>query len=406
MGSREILLVRRSSFPPPADPAATYFQRAKIVRMAARYVALHRFLQHLLITSIAGLWATAGRAQPGASLYTIPVVFHVLHENGTENISDAQIESAITALNVHFDAPTFAVDPPFDTVAGDMDLSFALATTAPDGNPATGIDRILTPLTNEGGSEASYLNPWPRNRYLNIWVVRSITTWGVFYLTRHPADADADPCTDGIVIYHSYVGSLGTASSFMTQILAQAVGRFLNLKMLSEDPIDGGPCGDDDVADTPHCVPPTCLPGPNPCDSLPANERNIMYSPYATNMFTEGQRARVHACLTSPVAQRAELASGNWTTVPQCSFTGLATHAPETPVRIFPNPFSQQLTLSGSAQVAYEVMLLDMSGRLLLNLASARAGDPIPLPEALAAGSYLLVVSDETNRIELLLVKE
>src|ERR1700741_1209858 len=31
--------------------------------------------------------------------YTIPVVFHVLHQNGSENISDAQIQDQIDLLN-------------------------------------------------------------------------------------------------------------------------------------------------------------------------------------------------------------------------------------------------------------------------------------------------------------------
>ena len=34
--------------------------------------------------------------------YTIPVVFHVLHLNGNENISDAQVEDAVNNLNIDY----------------------------------------------------------------------------------------------------------------------------------------------------------------------------------------------------------------------------------------------------------------------------------------------------------------
>ena len=35
-------------------------------------------------------------------VYTIPVVFHILHNGGTENISDAQVADALAILNRDF----------------------------------------------------------------------------------------------------------------------------------------------------------------------------------------------------------------------------------------------------------------------------------------------------------------
>src|SRR4051812_14173697 len=35
-------------------------------------------------------------------VYTIPIVFHVLHEYGSENISDAQVYDAVDILNQDF----------------------------------------------------------------------------------------------------------------------------------------------------------------------------------------------------------------------------------------------------------------------------------------------------------------
>src|SRR4051812_24103280 len=45
-------------------------------------------------------YQTAGTLKKGTvSTYTIPVVFHILHTGGPENISDAQVQDAIRILN-------------------------------------------------------------------------------------------------------------------------------------------------------------------------------------------------------------------------------------------------------------------------------------------------------------------
>jgi hypothetical protein len=110
-------------------------------------------------------------------MYTIPVVVHVLHQNGIENISDAQIYNALELANNVFDlTPMPVVDPPFDVLVADMEVRLCLASIDPSGAPTAGIERIETPLTEQGGEPESYLNGWPPDRYLNIWVVSTITT--------------------------------------------------------------------------------------------------------------------------------------------------------------------------------------------------------------------------------------
>ena len=52
--------------------------------------------------------------------YTIPMVFHVLHQNGYENISDAQISDAVNVLNIDFakkNADTINTLPVFKPIA-------------------------------------------------------------------------------------------------------------------------------------------------------------------------------------------------------------------------------------------------------------------------------------------------
>lgn len=369
--------------------------------------SLWSWLSRLLMLSLMWGLLMGAHAQPGASIYTIPVVFHVLHENGNENISDAQVFDAIDILNEHYDAPTVALTPPFDTVAADMDIAFVLASTAPDGTPTSGIDRIETPLTENAGAPESYLNPWPRNRYLNIWVVRSLAmAGGLAYISNLPEQADVGTCTDGVMIYHSYVGSIGTASIVSRRTLTQAVGRYLNLKWLHEDPIDGGPCGDDEVSDTPICPLISFCNSENAlCSPLPANIENFMMFSYCQKMFTLGQRARVHACLNSTVAQRNELVSGNYTTSPDC-FTSVQTVAVGTnDIRIAPVPFGTHISVSGLPPGSHQLELRDASGRTMYD--GQLLGDGvIELGDHLPAGPYTLLVQNDHFRSARMIMKQ
>ena len=45
---------------------------------------------------------SSSRNKKRGTIYTIPLVFHVLHSGGSENISDAQIFSALTILNADY----------------------------------------------------------------------------------------------------------------------------------------------------------------------------------------------------------------------------------------------------------------------------------------------------------------
>ena len=60
-----------------------------------------------------------------ATIYTIPVVFHVMHLNGIENISDEQIFNALTILNRDFrklNGDTANVHPDFQGMPADSEI--------------------------------------------------------------------------------------------------------------------------------------------------------------------------------------------------------------------------------------------------------------------------------------------
>ena len=89
------------------------------------------------------------------TVYKIPLVFHVLHNGGVENISRQQIEDAVVILNRDFrrqNADANTVQSTFSGMPADIEIEFELATKAPNGQCFSGITRTLSPLTNSGAN--------------------------------------------------------------------------------------------------------------------------------------------------------------------------------------------------------------------------------------------------------------
>ena len=69
-----------------------------------------------------------------AEVLVIPVVFHIIHFNGPENISAAQIHDAVDVLNTNFRAlneGTSQVYPDFADLVADVEIEFRLAQRTP-----------------------------------------------------------------------------------------------------------------------------------------------------------------------------------------------------------------------------------------------------------------------------------
>ena len=117
----------------------------------------------------------------------IPVVVHVIHDFGSENVTDAQVSAAIETLNRNIngqDAKFVSRTPDvFAAVVGRPHLEFRLATKDPSGNPTSGINRIQSELTvvTEPRDQIKTLSYWNSYQYLNIWLVKALpaTTGGV-----------------------------------------------------------------------------------------------------------------------------------------------------------------------------------------------------------------------------------
>ena len=191
----------------------------------------------------------------GTKKYIIPIVFHILHENGPENISDAQVLDEIKILNRDYNklnADTANVQPEFKNIIANCNFEFRLATKDPNGNCTNGINHYFTSLTNNAG-ENSKINQWNRSQYLNVWVVKSIGMSGVAGYAYLPPNVNGIGFRgDGVIILHNYIGSIGTSSPYTSRALTHEIGHYLGLYHTwgsSNSPEVA--CGDDGVTDTP-----------------------------------------------------------------------------------------------------------------------------------------------------------
>ncbi|MEO7404798.1 MAG: zinc metalloprotease, partial [Burkholderiales bacterium] len=145
----------------------------------------------------------------------IPTVVHVLWSTAAENISDAQVESQIAALNRDFRAQNVdraKVASIWRGLVADSRIEFELATIDPAGKKTIGVTRTQTTRrmfstddamkrTRSGGRD-----PWATDRYLNIWVCA--LGGGLLGYAQFPGGPKA---TDGVVILNTAFGTRGTA---------------------------------------------------------------------------------------------------------------------------------------------------------------------------------------------------
>lgn len=267
-----------------------------------------------------------GSMEKSNTIYTIPVVFHVLHNNQTENISDAQIQDALNILNRDFrklNSDVNNVVAQFQPIADDAKIEFAFAKIAPNGACFNGITRTVSTATNNSDGEVQvnaiingnnvYQGIWPHNKYLNIYVCRGLGgSAGYTFLPNGGSTASAaNMYYNGIFMLHDYTGSIGTSSVATSRALTHEVGHWLNLKHTWGDgntPGLASNCSDDDgVTDTPNTRGVTsCNLSENACGPL-ANVENYMDYSYCSKMFTQGQVTRMRAAIVSSMGGRSNI---------------------------------------------------------------------------------------------------
>lgn len=266
----------------------------------------------------------------------IPVVFHIIHMGGPENISKEQIEDQMRILNEDFrrlNPDTVNTRDIFKPVAADSRIEFRLAKKDPNGNCTEGINRVYSPLTNNADDAMKALSYWSSSRYLNVWVVNTIASSGdqpgiILGYAQFPNFGSA--ATDGVVVRADRIGSIGYAvPGDRGRTLTHEIGHWFGLLHTFQGGCSGGFFGEN-IDDTPPVALAnySCNLNANSCTNdvpdLPDMVEN--YMDYASgscmNTFTLGQKARMDGVLSSSRTQIHSSAN--------LQFTGVDNVAPAT----------------------------------------------------------------------------
>lgn len=298
------------------------------------------------------------RSTSPTALYVIPVVVHIIHNNGSENISDATVIQGIQDLN-----DAYANIGYYDSTTGvDTRIQFCLAKRDPNGNITTGITRNVSTYTNmtleTDDLNVKNLNRWNTSCYLNMWLVKEICSnsggCGVAGYAYFPSAVGSN--IDGLVAEARWFGSSRAASG----VHIHEVGHYLGLYHTFQGGCTNNNClnDGDHVCDTPPdgstaAVP--CSAAPNSCSTdaqsgFTTDQPDLFqdYMDYGDfhcySVFTQGQSDRMHwtldhvrsgmlacrSCLspcTSPAVARFTSSSHAVLTGASVTFTNTSTNA-------------------------------------------------------------------------------
>lgn len=344
---------------------------------------------------------------PPCNKYVIPIVFHVVDQN-PDKVTDAQIQSAIDILNEDFTATNSelpnSVSNYYQPLIGSLDIEFRLAKLDPQGNPTTGIDRVVADgiCNNTSSGDRASNCPvkvtapaWNTDNYLNVWIINDVyggttnysTSSGWAFLSSSVPFIEKEE--DGIVYNHIFLGREGTSEvdsylGDMARVFTHEVGHYLNLKHTHTGWCGGG--ADDEVLDTPpvkynNCG--SCCPSDvnNPeayylsCDEVtPIAVQSFMAYSGCTVMYTTGQATRMDESLQSQYrnnlwSESNQKATGVWNCI---SVGSEDLKLKNNSIHLSPNPASTMISIDIQAENAKEIQIFDLTGKLVYsNIISA-----------------------------------
>lgn len=282
------------------------------------------------------------------SVFNIPVIVHIIHNNEAvnsvnagsgNNLNAAQVINQINILNADFkglNADTSSIPTIFKPILGKFQVNFCLAVVNPTGGVLAepGIDRINR--VSKGWNALPYTQTyvdatvkpnsiWDPNRYLNIWVCPLSN--GILGYATFPNPGSTglsglsapygSATTDGIVVLNTAFGSVGTAVTGpynLGRTATHEVGHWMGLRHIWGD----GNCATDYCNDTP----PAQAANFN-CPSFPyklgicagntTGEMTMNYMDYTNDacmyMFSNDQKFRAQLIMANSVIRSSLITS-------------------------------------------------------------------------------------------------
>jgi hypothetical protein len=313
-----------------------------------------------------------GGDRSATATITIPVVFHILYNVPEENLSDAEIESQVVAMNKDFmgtNSDASKIPSAFKSLMGIPNIQFCLAKRTPDGKPTNGIihksttktsfsDNDAAKYTAQGGDDA-----WDTKKYFNIWICdlgTKLLGYGEFPKTTATK-------TFGYVGHYKYTGTINSKSPYhLGRTTTHEIGHCLNLRHIWGD----DSCGDDLVNDTPtqETSNSKCPTYPHiTCNNGPNGDMFMNYMDYSDdacmNMFTKGQTTRMLAVLNK--APYNALTTSDGCTPPVS--TGIISITADNSMGIYPNPSEGIFNVSFmmNEQIAHSLEIRNVLGQVV-----------------------------------------
>ncbi len=248
----------------------------------------------------------AGGRSPMLITRNIPVVVHIVHENGPENISDSEVIASINQLNLRFQNAT----PYTDITGNNVGIQFCLASVDPSGNPTSGITRNVSTQTDLSLATSNdfllkNVNRWDPLLYLNIWVIKVVILNGNIYGGYANYPSSLGQPNDGIVIRYNILN---------TEVTSHEAGHYLGLYHTFNGGCTNFNCllNGDYVCDTPPDASDTTYTCPQNSCSTEMNDTSVT-NPFTSDVndlpnymdytscplsFSLGQSDRMNASLT------------------------------------------------------------------------------------------------------------
>ena len=330
------------------------------------------------------------------TIIKIPVVFHVVYNNNSQNVSDACINAQLKVLNEDFRKLnsdwTNVTQTGWSFLVADCEIEFCLAVRDPDDNPTNGITRTFTnkaefvhqndndndvKFTAQGGEDG-----WDRDQYFNIWVC-NLNLDNLGY-GQFPG---GNYLTDGLVMDYQYmVGSAGCgiAPYNKGRTAVHELGHCFGLYHTWGD--DNGACsGSDYIADTPNQAKehygafPVGSVTTDACSPIDPGTMWMNFMDYTDDacmyMFTLGQKAVITATMNG---SRSPLKTSNGCTPLDVIESLLAPQS----ISVFPSPSNGEVFINVNIPNTslINISVTNMIGEVILETKTSAIKDlPIKL---------------------------